>query len=289
MARWSLGKGLYGGARMLHRVTSSARMLPSFVIVGAKRAGTSSLYQYLVRHPGVLSCAVGKGTHYFDVNFARGWSWYRSSFPLAARDGITGEASPYYMFHPLAPARLAAALPEARVIVVLRDPVDRAWSHYQNERRLGAEQLSFEEAVACEPERLAGEAQRMLADPGYQSFAWRHHSYLARGRYGEQLERLYELFPPAQVLVLQSEALLADPNQALEAVWRFLGLAPCTLVDRLAYKAGGNHETMLASTRDRLHAYFADHNERLYALPGVGFRWPADPAPQPPAPPLAKE
>jgi hypothetical protein len=289
MAQWSLGKGLYGGARLLHRATSSARMLPSFVVVGAKRAGTSSLYQYLVRHPGVLSCAMGKGTHYFDVNFSRGWGWYRSSFPLAGRDGITGEASPYYMFHPLAPARMAAALPEARVIVVLRDPVERAWSHYQNERRLGAEPLSFEDAIAAEPERLAGEAERMLADPGYQSFAWRHHSYLARGRYGEQLERLYELFPPAQVLVLQSEALLADPNQALESLWRFLGLAPLTLADRFAFKAGGNHETMLAATRDRLHAYFADHNERLYALPGVGFRWPADPAPLTPDPPLAED
>lgn len=289
MAQWSLEKGLYRGARLLHRATSPARILPTFVIVGAKRAGTSSLYHYLVRHPGVLSCAVGKGTHYFDVNFSRGWGWYRSSFPLAGRQAITGEASPYYMFHPLAPARMATALPEARVIVVLRDPVDRAWSHYHNERRLGAEELSFEDAIAHEPERLAGEAERMLADPGYQSFAWRHHSYLARGRYGEQLERLYELFPPTQVFVLQSEALRADPNQALEALWPFLGLAPFKLVEQLAYKAGGNHETMSASARDRLNAYFGQHNERLYALPGVRFRWPADVAPVTPDHPVAKE
>jgi hypothetical protein len=174
-----------------------------------------------------------------------------------------------------------------RVIVVLRDPTERAWSHYQNERRLGAEPLSFEQAIEAEPERLAGEADKMLQDPSYHSFAWRHHSYLARGRYAEQLERLYELFPPAQVLVVQSELLAAHPNRALEDCWRFLGLAPFTLAERLAYKAGGNHETMHASTRERLDAYFAGHNERLYALPGVRFRWPADPAPL--TPPAAKE
>ncbi len=116
------------------------------------------------------------------------------------------------MFHPLAPSRIAAALPDARLIVLLRDPVERAWSHYHNERRLQAEPLSFEDAIRSEPERLVGQAEQMAADPGFQGFAWRHWSYLARGRYAEQLERLYELFPPSQVLVVQSELLRADPT-----------------------------------------------------------------------------
>jgi hypothetical protein len=263
-------------------------MLPTFLLVGAKRAGTSSLYRYLTLHPQVHPCVSGKGTHYFDVGYRRGWRWYRSSFPLAARGGITGEASPYYMFHPLAPPRIAAALPEARLIVVLRDPVERAWSHYHNERRLQAEPLSFEDAVGSEPERLAGQAERMAADPGYHSFAWRHHSYLARGRYAEQLERLYELFPPGQVLVVQSELLRADPNRALEDVWRFLGLAPFTVRDRFEIKPNHSHETMAAATRERLNAYFAEHNRRLYRLPGVGFRWSDAPTSVPDLPP-AKE
>lgn len=271
----SLDHVVHRGARLLHRATSRTRMLPTFLVVGAKRAGTTSTYQYLVRHPGVRSCMVRKGTHYFDVAFARGWAWYRSSFPLAVGHAITGEASPYYMFHPLAPARIAAALPEVRLIVVLRNPVDRAWSHYQFERSRGSEQLHFEDALAQEPERLAGERERMTADPGYHSSAWRHHSYLARSRYAEQLERLYELLPPSRVFVLQSETLRADPNRALAPVWRFLGLEPFTLVDSLAYDASGGHETMSAATRTRLEAYFEEHNRRLYALPGVDFRWPA--------------
>jgi Sulfotransferase domain len=287
MAKRSLTRGVYGGVRLLQRASSPARMLPTFLIVGAKRAGTSSLYQYLIRHPDVHACISGKGAHYFDVCYQRGWRWYRSSFPLAARGGITGEASPYYMFHPLAPARIAAALPAARLIVVLRNPVDRAWSHYHNERRLGVEPLRFEDAIGCEPERLAGQAEQMAADPGFHSFAWRHHSYLARGRYAEQLDRLYHLFPPDQVLVIQSELLHADPNRALESVWRFLGLAPFTVHDRLAYKANDTHETMAAATREGLNAYFEEPNRRLYRLPGVGFRWSV--AAPPPDLPTAKE
>ena len=288
MGKRLLARQVYGGARLLQRASSSARMLPTFLVVGAKRAGTSSLYQYLIRHPDVRPCTIGKGTHYFDVCYKRGWRWYRSGFPLSGQGGITGEASPYYMFHPLAPARIAAALPEARLIVVLRNPVDRAWSHYHNERRLGAEPLSFEEAIGCEAERLAGEAERMASDPGFQSFAWRHHSYLARGRYAEQLERLYDLFPPGHIVVVQSELLRDDPNRALEAVWRFLGLAPFTVRDRFAMKPNHTHERMAAATRERLYAYFAEPNRRLYRLPGVGFRWP-ETAPSLPDLPSAKE
>jgi hypothetical protein len=287
MAKRSLNPGIYGGVRVLQRA-SSARMLPTFLIVGAKRAGTSSLYRYLTAHPEVCPCVSGKGTHYFDVSYGRGWRWYRSSFPLAARGGITGEASPYYMFHPLAPSRIAAKLPDARLIVLLRDPVERAWSHYHNERRLQAEPLSFEDAIRSEPERLAGQAEQMAADPGFQGFAWRHHSYLARGRYAEQLERLYGLFPPSHVLVVQSELLRADPNRVLEEVWRFLGLAPFTVRDRFAIKPNHGHETMVVATRARLNAYFAELNRRLYSLPGVGFRWSDAALPVPDLPP-AKE
>jgi Sulfotransferase domain len=283
-----LPRGVYDGVRLLQRASSPARMLPTFLVVGAKRAGTSSLYRYLTTHPQVRPCVSGKGTHYFDVAYRRGWRWYRSSFPLAAGGGITGEASPYYMFHPLAPSRIAAALPEARLIVVLRDPVERAWSHYHNERRLRAEPLGFEDAIAAEPERLAGEAERMAADPGYHSFAWRHFSYLARGRYAEQLERLYDLFPPGQVLVVQSELLRDDPDRALEPVWRFLGLAPFTVRERFAIKPNDSHATMAPATRERLNAYFDEPNRRLYRLPGVGFRWPAA-APSVPDLPSAKE
>src|SRR6266542_2170470 len=127
------------GGRLLARATSGARMLPGFLVIGTKRGGSTSLYEYLIRHPDVAGCLLTKGSHYFDVNFGRGWSWFRAAFPLAG-----GRRA------------IAAALPEVRLIAVLRDPVERAWSHYRYERHRGYEDLPFEEALRREPERLAG-------------------------------------------------------------------------------------------------------------------------------------
>jgi len=275
-----VGQATHGIHRLAARATSPMRMLPAFVVIGTKRGGSTALFEYLLSHPMVRRGNVRKGSRYFDMHYDRGWNWFRSTFPLArplaSGEVVTGEASPYYMFHPLAPRRLAAALPEARLLAVLRDPVDRAWSQWQFERRLGHEDLPFEEAIAREPERLAGQAERIEA--GGESFAWRHHSYLARGRYAEQLERLYELFPPSQVLVCQSEALLADPNATLATAWPFLGL-PDHRIDRpRAFKMGGYQDGMPPAVRARLEAYFAPWNQRLYQLPGIGFRFGPGPA-----------
>jgi hypothetical protein len=113
----------------------------------------------------------------------------------------------------------------------------------------------------------------MVNEPGYESFAYRHHGYLARGRYAEQLERLYALVSPSRVLLLQSELLLADPNAVLDRVWRFLGLPPHTL-DHPRLLDRGSYEPMPDTIRDRLQAYYEPFNQRLYELPGVNFRWP---------------
>lgn len=268
-----MGAAVRTAGRHAARATSGLRMVPTFLIIGAKRCGSTSLFQYVSSHPGVAPCYVAKGTHYFDVNYGRGWRWFRSNFPLVTPGKITGEASPYYMFHPLAPARMAAALPGAKLIAVLRDPVTRAYSHYQYERRRGFEDLSLDEALDREEERLAGEAERMAAEPGYDSFEFRHHAYLARGRYAEQLDHMLRHFPADRLLVLQSEALFANPDAAIGAVWDHLGLPPRPLRGVRAFEVG-RYDAIPSAARDRLTAYYEEHNERLYAQVGINFRWP---------------
>jgi len=248
-------------------------MTPGFLVVGTKRGGSTSAYHWIARHPEVAPCRTQKGTHYFDVNYRRGRHWFLSGFPKASPGmKITGEASPYYMFHPLSAARIAQTLPHVRLIAVLRDPVTRAWSHHQYESARGAETLPFEEALDKEAQRLAGEVDKLSADPSYQSFAHRHHTYLARGRYAEQLTALEEHVPRERVLVLQSEELFADPHGQLARVWDFLGLSPIRLEGLTAMKAG-SYEEMPSSAVARLRDYYAPHNEALYAMPGIDFRW----------------
>jgi O-antigen/teichoic acid export membrane protein len=198
--------------------TAPLRATPDFVVLGVKRAGTTTLYRYLVQHPQVRPLRMFKGTHYFDVRHDKPWWWYRSCFPVRRRGTLTGEASPYYLFHPLAPERIADALPAARFIVVLREPVDRAYSQWLFEVRSGHEDLDFRSAVMREPERVAGEVERMRADRGYESAELRHHAYLARSRYAEQLRRLYSLVSPERVLVLQTERMSADPGAEMARV-----------------------------------------------------------------------
>lgn len=254
------------------RLTAPARMLPSFLIVGGKRCGSTSLYEYMIRHPLVRPSLARKGTHYFDVNFPRGMGWYRSKFPLSRPGALTGEASPYYMFHPQAPARIAATLPEARCVAVLREPVERAWSHYRYNLQRGLEHLPPLEAFDREEERLAGEVERMLADPGYRSAAHRHHTYLARGRYADHLESFWRHVAPPRVLVLRSEDLFADPQAACSRIFEFVGLPDHRLGPVPVYKAAPPAD-LPDAVRERLERYYAPHNERLAAM--TGLRWDA--------------
>ena len=227
-------------SRVVTVPTTRLRGLPDFLIIGAQRCGTTSLYRYLCEHPAVEPAVLNKGIHYFDTNHEKGTSWYRSNFPSEPYKAfikrrrhvdrvLTGEGSPYYVFHPLAPVWIAQELPDARFVVMLRDPVGRAYSQYQHELARGFETLGFEEALEKEDERLAGEEEHMLADPTYRSFSHQHHSYVARGRYVDQLRRWHASVAPERLLVVDSSAFFKDPDAGYREVLSFLGLADRSL------------------------------------------------------------
>jgi hypothetical protein len=269
------------GRRACRMLTSPARMRPDFIIIGAAKCGTTSLYNYLARHPSVVPART-KEIHYFDFFFERGSAWYRSHFTLRSpiqrmranhRRTVTGEASPYYIFHPHALRRIAEALPRVRLIALLRNPADRAYSQYQHVVRLGYETLSFEDAIASEEERLAGEVEKMRADERYYSFNHQYYSYLARGIYVDQISRLAELgFAPEQVLILRSEDFFAHPAEGLLRLREFLGLPEHPLRDLEKFNAG-RYEKIPAAMRARLLEFYEPHNQRLADLLGASFNW----------------
>lgn len=279
--------------RSLGVATSALRPAPDFVIIGAKRAGTTSLYRYLLGHPQVLSQfpsarrlplrADTKGVHYFDTGWRHGSAWYRSHFPSATHRYLSarrlgasvscGEASPYYLFHPLAAHRARSAVPEARIIALLRNPADRAFSHYGEQRRRGMEPLpTFDEALAAEPERLRGEAERLVEDPGYRSFAHEHQSYVGQGRYLQALEPWLSSFPPEQLCILRSEDFYAEPERVYGEVLEFLGLESVGLSDQQAFNAGEG-QTLDPERRARLQNEFAQDNVELERRLGRSFGW----------------
>ena len=244
--------------------------LPGLVIAGAMKAGTTSLFEYLAGHPQLVPSR-HKEVHFFDRGFHRGTGWYRRRFRLPPAGGggaRTFESSPYYMFEPRVPARMRATIPEAKLVFLLRDPVDRAFSHYHNNRRLDREPLSFEDALDAEATRLAGEETRLLADPRYTSRLHQRSSYLARGRYVEQLIRWREHFPAEQMLVLDAGRLFCEPRRVVAEVVAFLGLEPWEPGCLRPRNEGGYEAAMLPETRRRLDDYFAPWERSLRDLIG---------------------
>jgi len=270
------------GARATGRVTQVARMEPSFLIVGAQRCGTTSMFKALRQHPAVLAPPLQKGIHYFDKNYARGPGWYRSHFPLrasAARAGrdtavppITGESSPYYMFHPLAADRIAADLPGVRLVVLVRDPVERAISAYTHEKARGFETEPFERALELEPERIAGERDKMLADHGYDSYHLQHNAYLTRGQYIDQLERLEAIVGRERLHVVDSHDFFARPAPTTAAVLDFLGLPA---FDGAVFEQHNARprSPMPGDLAARLDEHFLPYDERLQAWLGRTPGW----------------
>jgi hypothetical protein len=259
--------------RRARLATAGARRLPDFLVIGAQRAGSTSLFAQLCAHPGVVSPS-HKEIHYFDLQSPRSLRWYRSHFPPAAtaRGRLTGEASPYYLFHPAVPARVAEALPDVRLIALLRDPVARAYSHYQLSVRDGHEPLGFEEALRAEPDRLAGEEARLVVDRAYRSHPHRHQSYAARGLYAEQLRRWHAHLRPERLLVVSSEELFADPARTTATVLGFLGLDPAE-VPPLPVRNQRPYPRMSDTARALLEARFDEPNRELYELIGRDLGW----------------
>lgn len=278
--------------RAIGMATSSLRPLPDFLVIGAKRGGTTSFYFDLLEHPGVLQLFpppvpglkgdATKGVHYFDSNYFRGERWYRSHMPTlptrwitSHRQGfapVSGEASPYYLFHPAAAERAYLSVPDARIIVLLRDPVMRTYSHWKERRRGEAESLDFREALEAEADRLRGERERLVADPTYGSYPWEQQSYAAQSRYAESLRPWIERFGRDRVFVTASEDYYADPGQVLGEVHKFLGL-PRRVVSSGRVRNAAMGEQLHCEIRSGLAAQFAAPNHDLAELIGRSLPW----------------
>ena len=263
-ARFGLERARAASEHRWRRATAAFRALPDVVILGTQRGGTTSLFDWLAAHRSVAPSTT-KEVHYFDRFYDNGERWYRAHFPLRLSPRLAIEATPFLLFSPVAPGRVAADLPTStRFIVLLRDPVQRAISQYWHSRRVHAEDQPLEVALACEEERLAGQLEVVTA--GGESFAFRNFSYKARGRYAEQLRRWFDVIERERFLVMESEELWGDPR-APERVLRWLGLSPRRQPFPAANDAPRVDQDEQAVVEE-LERYFAPYNEDLFALLG---------------------
>jgi hypothetical protein len=268
---------------MCRGLTSPIRLKPDYLIIGAMRAGTTSLFRYLATHPNVAASRP-KEVHYYDRNFDKGLLWYRMHFPTLTyrwlfeqvkEEGLlTGEASPYYLFHPHVPKRVASDVPNAKLIVLLRNPVERAFSHYQHSvRHSGRETLSFIKALEYEEERTRADLERLMMDETAPSRHLGNLNYKGRGHYAEQIMRWLEYFDQSQLLILSSEKFFQNTHEEYLRVLEFLGL-PERMPGKFKRRNVGDYaDSIDAKTREYLKDYFKPFNQELYELLGVDFGW----------------
>lgn len=270
----------------VNRPTAGARMLPTFLIAGAARSGSASVFRALSEHPAVGHPFLrgSREVHYFDNNYGRGLGWYQSHFPFRAQmeraaravgvqAPLAFESGIYYMFHPLAPERIKRDLPDAKLLVLLRDPVERAFSMHSHSVSFGYETETFERALELEDDRLAGEAERMVADPTYYSFSHQHHSYRSRGRYIEQLEHLEHVFGRDRVHVVDSMDFWATPVPAYDSMLGFLELPNVGYPDFQHMNARARPAAMPDPVRSALEEHYRPYNERLATWLGREPSW----------------
>ena len=267
--------------RVVYTTTGSSHVLPDFLIIGAARSGTTSLYEYLSQHPSVIP-GVGKEVYFFDKKFNKGINWYKSFFPTKLsksrleskqkRNCLTGEATPRYLHYPHTPKRVFDLIPNIKLIVLLRNPIDRAYSHYQMEVGSDNEELPFEEAIEQEEKRITDDMKKMERNENFYSVYFYRKSYLTRGIYVNQLKRWFEYFPREQFLILKSEDFYSKTPKVYQQVLDFLGLSTFELNSFKAHRMK-KYSAISAETRKKLADYFRPYNEQLYQLLGRNFDW----------------
>lgn len=268
--------------RVAEATPPSWHMTPNFMVIGGQRCGTTTIFKLLSEHPQILRPPVEKGTDYFTLHYDQSFDWYRSHFALAAphpvrraksTSAVAFEACTYYMFHPLALERITHDLPGIKLVAMLRDPVERAYSAYKHEFARGFEtESSFMRALELEDSRLDGEFEKIAADVSYESIPHRHHAYRHRGQFDEQLERAYSLFPAEQIHVMDSGLFFTDPAGEYRRLVEFLQLDPYEPAAFPRYNARPG-APIPEDARDFLTEHYRSHNARLATLMGRRPSW----------------
>lgn len=244
---------------------------PDFLIIGTQKGGTTSLYKYLIRHPQILG-ANYKEIHFFDMNYQNGINWYRRQFPIKkTNQELIGEATPLYLYHPLVPSRVFERFPKTKIIILLRNPVDRLISHYfminKSKNILDLDEV-FEKELSAQ-----FALKNLLENKDYEinSLIW--DSYLSRGLYFEQIKSWRKFFPSNQILIIFSEDLFKNTCNTVNKVFKFLGLPEYNLKKYYKYLKSSSKKVVKIEDKQRLNQYYKSSNMQLQKYLGIKLPW----------------
>jgi hypothetical protein len=222
---------------------------PDFFVIGAQKGGTSSLYHYLNDHPEIKMPRI-KELHFFDQNFEKGINHYLNQFP---KKEVTGDITPRYLPYPKAPQRAFTYFPKAKLIVLLRNPIDRAFSRYKNDFANKSITETFEA-------RIQKEMELILENKSHHDF------YLERGFYAKQLKKWLEYYPKEQLLILISEDFFKETQSCMDKIYAFIGVSPHQHETFPVYFKNKIDLKLNPETRDLLKEFYRPYNQELQNL-----------------------
>ena len=258
--------------RGLSGITASSRVLPDFIISGTVRSGTTSLYYNICEHPSVLPASYDE-IGYFDSNYHLGINWYRSMFPTEkemkqvkkeTNFAITGEDTPFYFWKKEAAERIFEDIPNSKIIIIFRNPVDRAYSNYNLGIRKKTESLSFEDAI--------DEEMNFLKTHSFRDAVDRRRSYLSKGLYENQIKIWLDNFPREQIHILCTEDMKKNPKESLLKIFQFLGIPNYTLKNPQKQKLA-EYKKMDDKTREKLLTFYEPYNQKFFETIQEKFDW----------------
>lgn len=271
-----------------HLITNNMRVLPDFIIIGSGRAGTTALYSYLIQHPQIMKCFTHNDEkvadlHFFEYMISKKIGWYRSHFPTkifkkikelkSGKKCITGEFTSTYMYHEHVPQRIINTIPKTKILVILRNPIDKIYSTY-------CQQFSFNEYLSNFEETIQSEIDRMKIfqkSPNKRIFNENIDSIvtcniLRHGIYYNYLKKWFEIFPENQIMVIDSKKLNNDTINCIKEVFNFLNIEEIEIND-VSKINKGNYNRIDNKTRDELISFFKPYNKKLNKLLKTNFEW----------------
>ncbi len=263
--------------RHIFAISGPIRLLPDFIIIGTARSGTTSLYYNICQHPCVLPAAYDE-LGFFDSNFHLGLNWYRSLFPTLfskwmvkhnKKFAITGEDTPFYIWSPLVAKRILKILPNVKLIVLFRNPIDRAYSNYHLGVRAGSENLSFEDAIQVELNQLKN--NEIKPENKLEKYTT-PRSYIAKGFYADQLKIWLKLFNDEQLFIISTEDFESKPQETLDKIYDFLQIPKNHIINIKKHKVA-SYLKMKSETRQFLVDFYKKPNAELFSMIGQEFDW----------------
>jgi len=274
---YSFAKTCY---RFYYNTLGSFHVLPDFLLIGAARSGSTSLYQGLVEHPNIHTSKT-KEIQFFGTKYPRGINWYRYNFPskfkkfsakIKKEKFITGEGTIRSLDYPHVPKLVKQIIPNVKLILILRNPIDRAYSNYNSAVKNKKMTLSFEDAIKTEEARIKGEMEKMKEDMNYISYKYSLNAFLNRGKYYFAIKRWMDIFPKNQFFIIKSEDFFENTKKVFDKLHEFLGVSKFDFNPDVIYNER-KYTPMESKTRDELIEYFRPYNEKLYKLLDRDFDW----------------